>query len=153
MNPVRRAQDTDPPGRPPGDPATGADAVPPVSPLPHSAEVPEPVIEMLRSPFDVLLSDPARLRLQAALHGLPSGASMGFTALRTALGLSDGNLGAHLAILVDAGYATATATWRGRRRTTRYAETSAGRAAFEAHVQALESVIAAARGDGPVRLY
>lgn len=112
-------------------------------------DVPEPVIAMLRSPFDAVLSDPARLRLQAALHGLPAGASMGFTALRKTLGLSDGNLGAHLAILVDTGYAGATATWRGKRRTTRYAATAAGRAAFDAHVLALQSVIDAARGDQP----
>ena len=47
--------------------------------------------------------------------------------------------------MMDAGYAEATATWRGKRRTTRYTSTAAGRAAFEAHVQALEAVIQAAR--------
>ena len=112
---------------------------------PGAAAVPEPLAEMLRTPFDAVLSDPMRLRLQAALHGLPAEGSMTFTALRKTLRLSDGNLGAHLAILVDAGYATATATWHGKRRTTRYAATSAGRAAFEAHVRALEAVIGAAR--------
>jgi DNA-binding MarR family transcriptional regulator len=71
---------------------------------------------------------------------------MTFTALRKALQLSDGNLAAHLAILVDVGYAETTVTWRGKRRTTRYTTTSAGRAAFEAHVQALEAVIKASRG-------
>jgi hypothetical protein len=106
--------------------------------------VPESVAEILRTPFDLVLSDPSRLRLQAALHGLPPEGSMTFTALRKTLRLSDGNLAAHLAILVDAGYAVATATWRGKRRTTRYAASSAGRAAFEAHVQALEAVIGAA---------
>ena len=70
---------------------------------------------------------------------------MTFTALRKTLELSDGNLAAHLAILVDAGYAAATATWRGKRRTTRYAATASGRGAFETHVQALEAVIKAAR--------
>jgi len=108
-------------------------------------DVPEPVAETLRTPFDTVLSDPIRLRLQAALHGLPAGGSVTFTALRKTLRLSDGNLAAHLAVLVDAGYAASTATWHGKRRTTRYAATLAGRAAFETHVQALEAVIAVAR--------
>jgi len=109
------------------------------------AAVPDEVAELLRSPFDPVLSDPARLRLQAALHGLPPEASMSFTVLRATLGLSDGNLGAHLAVLVDAGYAHPTVTLRGKRRITRYAATTAGRAAFHTHVQALESVIEAAQ--------
>jgi DNA-binding transcriptional ArsR family regulator len=109
------------------------------------AAVPESVAETLRTPFDTVLSDPSRLRLQAALHGLPPEGSMTFTALRKTLQLTDGNLAAHLAILVDAGYAAATATWNGKRRTTRYAATPADRAAFEAHVHALEAVIGAAR--------
>lgn len=112
-----------------------------------SVDMSETVAALLRTPFDVVLTDPVRLRLQAALHGLPPDGSIGFTGLRRALQLSDGNLGAHLAILVDAGYADATATWRGKRRSTRYAATSAGRAAFDAHVQALESVIRSAQTD------
>jgi DNA-binding MarR family transcriptional regulator len=111
-----------------------------------AVDFPESLAEVLRTPFDAVLSDPARLRLQAALHGLPPEGSMTFTALHKALQLSDGNLAAHLAILVDAGYAETTATWRGKRRTTRYTATSAGRAAFDAHVQALEAVIKASRG-------
>ena len=114
--------------------------------LPAAAPVealPEPLAELLRAPFDAVLSDPVRLRLQAALHGLPGEASMTFTVLRKALGLSDGNLGAHLAVLVDAGYAAGTETWRGKRRTTRYSATDLGRAAFVSHVHALEAVIEA----------
>jgi DNA-binding MarR family transcriptional regulator len=107
--------------------------------------LPESLAEVLRTPFDAVLIDPIRLRLQAALHGLPPDGSMTFTALRKTLQLSDGNLAAHLAILVDAGYAVTTVTWRGKRRTTRYAASSAGRAAFEAHVRALEAVIGAAQ--------
>lgn len=103
----------------------------------------EAVVQQLRSPFDPLLTDPVRLRLQAALHGLPADGSMTFTALRQILDLSDGNLGAHLAVLVDAGYACAIVTWRGKRRTTRYQATLDGRAAFTVHTRALESVIEA----------
>ena len=105
--------------------------------------VPDPVAELLRTPFDTVLVDPARLRLQAALHGLPAGASATFTVLRRTLGFSDGNLGAHLAVLVDAGYVTTEETWRGKRRTSRYRATDSGRAGFAAHVEALRSVIGA----------
>jgi DNA-binding transcriptional ArsR family regulator len=118
-----------------------------LSPQPPAGRdaVPDSLAEILRTPFDSVLSDPVRLRLQAALHGLPPEGAMTFTALRKALQLSDGNLAAHLAILVDAGYAVASATWRGKRRTTWYATTPAGRAAFDGHVQALEAVIGAAQ--------
>lgn len=112
---------------------------------PDLLSLPEPVAELLRSPFDAVLSDPVRLRLQAALHGLPADASMGFTVLRKTLALTDGNLGAHLAVLLDTGYAAGTVSLRGQRRTTRYAATAVGRAAFLAHVQALEAVIEASR--------
>jgi DNA-binding MarR family transcriptional regulator len=112
---------------------------------PGAIAFPESLAETLRTPFDLVLSDPIRLRLQAALHGLPPEGSMTFTALRKTLQLSDGNLAAHLAILVDAGYADTTVTWRGKRRTTWYAATPAGKAAFDAHVRALEAVIGAAQ--------
>jgi DNA-binding transcriptional ArsR family regulator len=109
--------------------------------------VPDEIAELLRSPFDAVLSDPVRLRLQAALHGLPADAEVTFTVLRRTLGLSDGNLGAHLAVLVDAGYAAGTYSWRGKRRTTRYSATATGRTAFAAHVRALRAVIEAAHTD------
>jgi DNA-binding transcriptional ArsR family regulator len=111
---------------------------------PEPPPVPDEIAELLRSPFDAVLTDPVRLRLQAALNGLPEGASITFTALRRTLGLSDGNLGAHLAVLVDSGYAATTESWRGRRRTTRYASTPLGRGAFATHVTALRAVIDAA---------
>lgn len=115
---------------------------------PEATQIPDEVAALLRTPFDLVLSDPVRLRLAAALCGLPGEAAMGFTGLRRALGLSDGNLGAHLAILVDADYASATPSWHGKRRVMRYAATSAGRAAFERHVRALELVIESAQHGG-----
>lgn len=100
--------------------------------------------DLLRSPFDAVLSDPTRLRLQAALHGLPAAGAMTFTALRKALALSDGNLGAHLGVLVEVGYVDTETSYRGKRRTTFYRASAAGRAAFREHVEALQAVIAAA---------
>lgn len=108
-------------------------------------EVPTELADRLRTPFDTTLSDPTRLRIQAALVGLPPDGSMRFTGLGRALGLSDGNLGTHLATLVEVGYVVTTATTRGRRRTTWYSASPLGRQAFAEHVAALRTVIAAAR--------
>jgi DNA-binding transcriptional ArsR family regulator len=99
--------------------------------------------DLLASPLDPVLTDPARLRIQAALHALPGDAAMSFTLMRKALRLTDGNLGQHVRVLMDAGFADSEERWRGRRRTTLYRATSAGRAAFDAHVRALNAIIAA----------
>lgn len=99
--------------------------------------------QLLRTPVDPVLRDPVRLRLQAALQGLPADGWMTFTALRRLLDLTDGNLGLHLRVLVEASYVAATPSWRGRRRTTRYSATPAGRAGFRAQVAALEAIISA----------
>jgi DNA-binding MarR family transcriptional regulator len=110
-------------------------------------EVTEPVIAelaaLLASPLDPVLTDPARLRIQAALHALPPDGAMSFTILRKALAMTDGNLGKHVRVLVDAGFVTTEENWRGKRRTTLYRSTSAGRVAFDEHVQALNAIIRA----------
>jgi DNA-binding transcriptional ArsR family regulator len=102
-----------------------------------------PVAGLLASPLDPVLSDPTRLRIQAALHALPGTAAMSFTILRKALMLTDGNLGKHVHVLMDAGFVDAEEHWRGKRRTTLYRATSAGRGAFDAHVRALNAIIKA----------
>jgi DNA-binding MarR family transcriptional regulator len=100
---------------------------------------------LLASPLDPVLTDPTRLRIQAALHALPPDAEISFTLLRKTLQLTDGNLGAHVKVLIDAGFVSTAEHWRGKRRTTLYRATSSGRAAFDAHVQALNAIIQASR--------
>jgi DNA-binding MarR family transcriptional regulator len=104
---------------------------------------------LLASPLDPVLTDPTRLRIQAALHAQPEGTAMSFTILRKALMLTDGNLGTHVRVLVDAGFVSTEESWRGKRRTTLYRATSAGRAAFDAHVQALNAIIQASAAPPP----
>ncbi len=101
--------------------------------------------DLLRTPLDPTLVDAARLRIIAALIGLPPGGSLSFTALRRLLGMTDGNLGMHLRVLTEMGYIAVTQLSQGRRRQSHYSATGAGRAAFEAHVSALEGIITAAR--------
>jgi DNA-binding transcriptional ArsR family regulator len=119
-----------------GSPATGA----------ASGEAGEHLRELLRAPLDPLLADTNRLRLLAALIGLPPAGELTFTALRALLGLTDGNLGLHLRTLVEHGYAEVRKEGRGRLGRSLYRATSGGRAAFATHVAALEAIVAAARG-------
>lgn len=109
----------------------------------ESAHLVAELIGRLRSPLDPVLTDPTRLRIQAALRALPAGGAMSFTAIGKVLKVTDGNLGVHLRILVDAGFLDKQEHWRGKRRTTLYCLSAAGRAAFEAHVRALEAIIGA----------
>ncbi len=103
--------------------------------------------DLLRTPLDPALVDAARLRMVAALIGVPPGGSLSFTALRRLLGMTDGNLGMHLRVLTEIGYIAVTQVAQGRRRQSHYSATATGRAAFEAHVSALEGIITAARGE------
>lgn len=103
---------------------------------------------LLRTPLDPILTDTTRLRLAATLIGLPEGGQISFTALRRLLDLTDGNLGMHLRVLAEMGYTRITKEQHGRRVQSLYAITAAGRAAFTAHIAALEAIIAAANGAG-----
>jgi len=66
-----------------------------------------------------------------------------FSELQRAAETTNGNLGAHLAKLVDGGYVTEEKTFVGRRPQTRYHLTQAGRDAFTAHVKALQQLLQA----------
>jgi DNA-binding transcriptional ArsR family regulator len=115
----------------------------------HGDVVLSELAQLLASPLDPVLSDPTRLRIQAALHALPADAAMSFTMVKKALLLTDGNLGMHMRVLIDAGFVATEERWQGKRRTTLYEATSAGRAAFEAHIRALNALIRAASGGEP----
>lgn len=118
------------------------------------SDLPEDLVERLRTPFDTVLTDASRLRIQATLHGLPPDGAMRFTALARTLGLSDGNLSTHLAALSEVGYVTSSSTYTGKRRTRWYSATAVGREAFEAHVRSLQLIVDAAhlgRSDPPAR--
>lgn len=88
-----------------------------------------------------LIHQPTRLRIMAALVGMDDGDKAGFTFLRDLLHLTDGNLSAHLRVLEDAGYVAVERTFIGRRPRTWLWAAPEGRAAFAAHVDALERII------------
>lgn len=67
-----------------------------------------------------------------------------FKLLKEALGLSDGNLSTHLAVLEERGYVSVHKEFVRRRPHTTYSPTDTGRSAFLAYLQGLERIIRAA---------
>uniref|UniRef100_A0A7C1XK06 ArsR family transcriptional regulator n=1 Tax=Thermomicrobium roseum TaxID=500 RepID=A0A7C1XK06_THERO len=68
--------------------------------------------------FAGLVHRPTPLRLLAGLAALPAEAEVEFTNLRDLLGLTDGNLSAHLSRLDEAGYVSFLTTVVGRKART-----------------------------------
>jgi DNA-binding MarR family transcriptional regulator len=64
-----------------------------------------------------------------------------FTELARSLEVSNGNLGAHMSKLVDAGYVEEEKSFVDRRPMTRYRLTRRGRDAFAAHVSQLQALL------------
>lgn len=82
----------------------------------------------------------SRIRL-ALMSMLATVDAAEFTYLRDRTGATDGNLGAHLRKLEEAGYVTADKRFEARKPVTRYALTALGREAFHRYVQRLEDMI------------
>lgn len=64
-----------------------------------------------------------------------------FSALQQATQTTNGNLGAHLAKLVESGYVAEEKRFVNRRAQTRYRLTPAGRAAFVQHVREMQALL------------
>jgi DNA-binding MarR family transcriptional regulator len=82
-----------------------------------------------------------RLRIMAALVILGPNDEVDFTYLRDLLEVTDGNLGAHLRKLEDAGYIAVNKTFVERKPRSFIAATAEGRKVFKEHVAALESIL------------
>lgn len=64
-----------------------------------------------------------------------------FNALKELLGVTDGNLASHLKGLEKEEYIKVNKSFLGRKPNTTYEATDLGRAAFKAHLDALEALI------------
>ena len=82
-----------------------------------------------------------RLRIMAALVTLESKDEVDFTYLRDLLDVTDGNLGAHLRKLEEAGYITVNKIFVERKPRTYVSATGEGRRVFQEHVTALETIL------------
>jgi DNA-binding MarR family transcriptional regulator len=91
--------------------------------------------------MDELLLSKVRLGVVAELLNFDW---VAFSELARALEVSNGNLGAHLIKLVDAGYVEEEKSFVNRRPQTRYRLTTRGRDAFAAHVSRLQALLKAA---------
>ena len=91
--------------------------------------------------LDSIIHQPVRLQIMASLITLDADEQVDFTYLRNLLKLSDGNLGAHLAKLEEAGYIKAEKTFVDRKPRTFISATSGGRDAFAEHVTALKQIL------------
>jgi DNA-binding MarR family transcriptional regulator len=91
--------------------------------------------------FNETIHQPVRLRIMAALVTLEPTDEANFTYLRDLLGVTDGNLGAHLRKLEEAGYIAVNKIFVERKPRTFVAATAEGRRAFQEHVAALESIL------------
>ena len=87
------------------------------------------------------IHQPVRLRIMAALVTLEIGNEVDFTYLRDLLDVTDGNLGAHLRKLEEAGYISVNKTFVERKPRTYISVTVEGRKVFQEHVAALESIL------------
>jgi DNA-binding MarR family transcriptional regulator len=88
-----------------------------------------------------IIHQPVRLRIMAALVALETGNEVDFSYLRNLLDVTDGNLGAHLRKLEEAGYIAVSKTFVERKPRTYVTATAEGRKVFKDHVAALEAIL------------
>ncbi len=90
---------------------------------------------------DPVIHQPVRLRIMAALKALPGGEAIEFVRLKAVVGATEGNLGAHIATLEEAGYISVAKDFVAKRPRTRITLTKDGRRAFEDYVGYLRDII------------
>jgi len=91
--------------------------------------------------FDTVIHQPVRLRIMAMLCSLGRADSIDFSTLKDSLELTEGNLGAHLSTLENAGHVEIEKTFVARRPKTFVKATVSGRRAFDKHVAALQAML------------
>ena len=90
---------------------------------------------------DPTIHQPIRLKIMAALKPLPDGARLEFVRLKDLVGATDGNLGAHVTTLEEAGYVEVEKDFIGKKPRTRVGISRRGRRAFDDYVAYLRDII------------
>ena len=96
--------------------------------------------------FDPLIHSRIRLSVLAILVSVDDAE---FTYLRKQVKATDGNLGAHLRRLEEAGYLHVTKHFVDRKPLTRYRVTDTGRKALRRYVDSVEQLLRATPSDAP----
>lgn len=91
--------------------------------------------------IDNIIHQPVRLRIMSSLVALDQGEQVDFVHLRKILDLTDGNLGAHLTKLENAGYVKVEKTFIARKPRTFIRATGKGLDAFNEYTNALKQII------------
>jgi len=90
---------------------------------------------------DAVIHQPVRLKIVAALKPLPENEQIEFVRLKAVVGATEGNLGAHITTLEEAGYVEVEKDFAGKKPRTRVRLSKAGRRAFEAYIAYLRDII------------
>ena len=101
----------------------------------------EIMVEVIMAELDNTIHQPVRLQIMSSLVALDAGEEIEFVYLRNLLELTDGNLGAYLAKLEEAGYVKVKKIFVARKPRTFITATGKGRDAFEEHIVALRQII------------
>ncbi len=91
--------------------------------------------------LDTIIHQPVRLRIMASVVTLELDEQVDFSTLKKLLDVTDGNLGAHLSKLEQAGYIALEKTFVDKKPRTFVKATGRGRDAFDDHVTALQDII------------
>jgi DNA-binding MarR family transcriptional regulator len=91
--------------------------------------------------LSTIIHQPVRLKIMAALKALPPGEMIEFVRLKALAEATEGNLGAHIQTLEEAGYVAVEKDFANNRPRTRMRLTKDGRRAFEDYVGYLRGII------------
>ncbi|HKX61293.1 MAG TPA: transcriptional regulator [Verrucomicrobiae bacterium] len=94
---------------------------------------PEPFLQL-----DRIIHEKGRLAIMSLLAASPQ---LSFTEMRNTLGMTDGNITAHIRTLQEAGYISVTKEFKSGRPLTTYALTTKGRQAFTTYINLLEQIV------------
>jgi DNA-binding HxlR family transcriptional regulator len=94
---------------------------------------PDPVLQL-----DRVIHERGRLAIMSLLAATTH---LGFTEIRDALRMTDGNLSVHMRTLQETGYVAVTKSFQYGKPQTTYALTPAGRKAFAGYIDLLEQIV------------
>jgi DNA-binding MarR family transcriptional regulator len=90
---------------------------------------------------NAIIHQPVRLKIMAALKVLPGQEALEFVRLKSIVGATEGNLGAHITTLEEAGYVDVEKDFAGKKPRTRIRLSKQGRRAFEDYIAYLRDII------------
>ena len=91
--------------------------------------------------LNAIIHQPVRLKIMSALKALPPGEMLEFVRLKKLVDATEGNLGAHIQTLEEAGYVEVQKDFADNRPRTRVKLSKDGRRAFEDYVAFLRGIL------------